>query len=162
MGQSVDMSFHTDFEKWKEQSKKENCPVCNDEDMPEGMEDLYEAEYTWLNAEPVECIKGACHVTAKFHVIELYDLSDEQLMGFMKEVQIYAEALKKVTDAVKINYEIHGNTLPHFHLHLYPRYRDNTFTGQPIDYNDKSNKYEKGEFEEFVKDLRNEKKKKKK
>lgn len=100
------MSFHTDFEKWKEQSKKENCPVCNDEEMPEGMEDLYEAEYTWLNAEPIECIKGACHVTAKFHEIELYDLSDEQLLGFMKEVQVYAEALKKVTDAIKINYEI--------------------------------------------------------
>jgi len=150
------MSFHTNFEKWKEQSKKENCPVCNDEDMPEGMEDLYEAEYTWLNAEPVECLKGACHVTSKFHAIELYDLTDDQLMGFMKEVQIYAEALKKVTNAVKINYEIHGNTLPHFHLHLYPRYMHDPFPGQPIDYNDKSNQYKEGEFEEFVENLRNE------
>lgn len=124
--------------------------------MPEGMEDLYEAEYTWLNAEPVECIKGACHVTAKFHEIELYNFTDEQLMGFMKEVQIYAEALKRITDAVKINYEIHGNTLPHFHLHLYPRYKDDPFPGKPIDYNDKSNQYEEGEFEEFVENLRNE------
>ena len=150
------MSFLNDYEKWKYLSKKENCPVCNDESMPKDMEDVYELKYSWLNAEPVECLKGACHVTAKFHAIELFDLDDEQLFGFMKETQKYAKALKKVTKAIKINYEIHGNTLPHFHLHLYPRYKDDPFLDQPIDYNDKSNKYEEGEFEEFVKELRRE------
>jgi len=33
---------------------------------------------------------------------------------------ITARALKEVTGATKINYEIHGNTVPH--LHLFPRY----------------------------------------
>lgn len=123
--------------------------------MPEGMEDVYELENTWLNAEPVDCIKGACHVTAKIHAIELFDLTDEELLGFMKEVSIYAKALKKVTNAVKINYEIHGNTIPHLHLHLYPRYLDDPFPGKPIDYNKKSEKiYYEGEYKEFINQLK--------
>ena len=61
------MSFHQDFEKWKKMTEPENCPVCNSEPMPEDMIDLYELEHSWLNSEPVECIKWTCHVTAKYH-----------------------------------------------------------------------------------------------
>jgi diadenosine tetraphosphate (Ap4A) HIT family hydrolase len=35
----------------------------------------------------------------------------------------------------KMNYEIHGNTLPHLHLHPYPRASDDPFVGGPIDPN---------------------------
>ena len=151
------MSFHHDYAKWESRSKKENCKICNHAPMPEGMEDLFELPYSWLDAEPAECIKGACHVVAKFHAVELFDLTDEQLLGIMKEVQLYARALKKVTNAVKINYEIHGNTVPHFHIHLYPRYLDDPFPGMPIDYNKKDpNLYKDGEFAEFVANMRDE------
>jgi len=56
----------------------------------------------------------------KPHVIELYELSDENSAAFMRDVKVASLALKKVTGAVKINYEIHGNTIPHMHMHLYP------------------------------------------
>jgi diadenosine tetraphosphate (Ap4A) HIT family hydrolase len=32
-----------------------------------------------------------------------------------------------------MNYEIHGNTLPHLHMHLLPRLPDDGFVGRPID-----------------------------
>jgi diadenosine tetraphosphate (Ap4A) HIT family hydrolase len=32
-----------------------------------------------------------------------------------------------------MNYEIHGNTIPHLHMHLYPRYSGDPFEGEPID-----------------------------
>jgi len=135
----------------------ENRPVCKAEPMPEGMIDLYELEHSWLNSEPEECIKWACHVTAKYHGVELYHLTDRELLGFMKDVQIYAEALKNVTVCVKINYEIHGNTIPHLHLHLYPRTVDDPFPGRPIDYNQKTSSiYGDGEYEEFVVRMRDE------
>ena len=79
------------------------------------------------------------------------------MLGFFKEVSIYAKALKKVTKAIKINYEIHGNSLPHLHLHLYPRYRIDPFPGAAINYNKKSAKiYGEGEFERFVMSLKQE------
>lgn len=96
-------------------------------------------------------------MTSKIHVIELYELTDNELLGIMKDVALCAKALKKVTNAVKINYEIHGNTAPHLHVHLYPRYMDDPFPGQPIDYRKKRlDIYEEGEFELFVENMRKE------
>ncbi|MFO8109094.1 MAG: hypothetical protein R6U17_01015 [Thermoplasmata archaeon] len=130
-------------------TEPENCPVCKAEPMPEGMIDLYELEHSWLNSEPEECIKWTCHATAKYHGVELYHLTDRELLGFMKDVQFYAEALKNVTGCVKINYEIHGNTI--LHLHLYPRTMDGPFPGQPIDYNKRrADIYDEREYEEFI------------
>ena len=31
------------------------------------------------------------------------------------------------------HYEIHGNTIEHLHLHVFPRYTGDPFDGQPID-----------------------------
>jgi len=42
-------------------------------------------------------------------------------------------ALNEELRPVKMNYEIHGNTIPHLHLHLYPRTAEDPFVGQPID-----------------------------
>ncbi len=44
-----------------------------------------------------------------------------------------ARALKAEVDSRNVNYEIHGNTVPHLHLHLYPRFEGDPFVGRPID-----------------------------
>jgi diadenosine tetraphosphate (Ap4A) HIT family hydrolase len=31
-----------------------------------------------------------------------------------------------------MNYEIHGNTIPHLHVHLFLRYKGDPFEGGPI------------------------------
>jgi diadenosine tetraphosphate (Ap4A) HIT family hydrolase len=149
------MSFHNEYDKWAKMIDPANCPVCQAAPMPDGMIDLAELTHSWLNAEPVECIKGACHVTSKYHGIEIYDLNDEELSGLMKDVALYAKALKLVTGAEKINYEIHGNSLPHLHIHLYPRYLDDPFPNQPIDYRlKKADIYQGDEFQNFQDKMR--------
>jgi diadenosine tetraphosphate (Ap4A) HIT family hydrolase len=149
------MSFHSNYEKWLRRTDPANCPVCSQAPMPDGMIDLAELPSSWLNSEPVECIKGACHLTSKYHGIELYDLTPKELHSLMDDAAVCAQALKEVTKAIKINYEIHGNSLPHLHIHLYPRYMDDPFPGQPIDYNRKrADIYEPGEYEWFVEELR--------
>jgi diadenosine tetraphosphate (Ap4A) HIT family hydrolase len=57
------------------------------------------------------------------------------MADFMNDVQKVAKALHQVTGAVKINYEIHGNSMPHLHVHLFPRYMEDDFPGAPIQYN---------------------------
>ncbi len=148
------MSFHTHMDEWLRLSDPANCPVCQQLPPPPEMIDIIELPNAWLSAEPIECLRGACHLVAKKHVIELYELNDAELLGLMKEVQVCARALKKVCGAVKINYEIHGNTLPHLHVHLYPRYADDPFPGQAIDYSRKVNQYAPGEFEAFARQMR--------
>ena len=148
------MSFHTNLEEWQRLSKEENCPVCQAASMPDGMVDIVELPHSWLSAEPVDCLRGACHLVTKKHAIELFDLSEAELAGLMQEVAQCARALKVVTGAIKINYEIHGNTVPHLHVHLYPRYLDDPFPGRAIDYTQRRNQYADGEFEAFVSGMR--------
>ncbi len=50
----------------------------------------------------------------------------------MRDLQRASRAVKSVTGAVKLNYEVHGNTLPHLHLHLFPCYPGDPFEGGPI------------------------------
>jgi diadenosine tetraphosphate (Ap4A) HIT family hydrolase len=42
------------------------------------------------------------------------------LQAFWSESMLVAEAVDSVVRPVKMNYEIHGNTLPHLHLHFSP------------------------------------------
>jgi diadenosine tetraphosphate (Ap4A) HIT family hydrolase len=148
------MSFHTDYDSWIKMADPQHCPVCQAAEMPSQMVDVVELPHSWLVAEPVECLRGACHVIAKRHVVELYELDESELLGLMREVQCYAWALQTVTAAVKINYEIHGNSAPHLHLHLYPRYLDDPFPGRAIDTGHKIDQYAPGAFECFVSQLR--------
>jgi diadenosine tetraphosphate (Ap4A) HIT family hydrolase len=47
---------------------------------------------------------------------------------------VSGKALRKVTGAEKINYELHSNSGAHLHIHLFPRYLDDEFPSAPIDY----------------------------
>ncbi len=151
------MSFHTDYEKWLLYSREENCPVCKKLPAPVDDVDIKEFSNSWLCAHPRVCLKGTCYLLLKSHAVELFDLDEETLLSYMKEAQISAKALKEVTKAIKINYELHGNTGPHLHMHLFPRYLDDPFPGKPIDYNKiEPSVYQEGEFEQFVLQMRRE------
>ncbi|MFW9829555.1 MAG: HIT family protein [Candidatus Thorarchaeota archaeon] len=149
------MSFHSDYEKWLYYSIEKNCPVCNNLPAPKDDVDIIEFPTSWLCAQPRVCLKGTCYLLLKPHAVELYDLEEKVLISFMKEAQISAKALKQVTDAIKINYEIHGNTCPHMHIHFFPRYLDDPFPNKPINYH-KINPpvYQKNEFNQFVREMR--------
>jgi diadenosine tetraphosphate (Ap4A) HIT family hydrolase len=51
----------------------------------------------------------------------------------MRDIQRVSRALQAVTGAIKMNYEIHGNTIPHLHVHFFPRYEGDPFEGKPIE-----------------------------
>lgn len=128
-------SFHYKYTQYEKESNKEFCPCCNNMPQPEGLYDIAKLEYAWVTAERVAQgrLFGKCHVLSVKHYVNLYDMPKEDLAGFMGDVQKAAKALQKVTGAIKINYEIHGNSSPHLHCHLFPRYLDDDFPGLGID-----------------------------
>ena len=63
----------------------------------------------------------AC-VVSRFHVVEPFDLPGLSRRRYLDEVLLTARALRDTTGATKINYEIHGNTIPHLHTHLYAKF----------------------------------------
>ena len=40
--------------------------------------------------------------------------------------------MKAKVNGIEVNYEIHGNTVPHLHVHIFPRYIGDPFEGGPI------------------------------
>ena len=57
------------------------------------------------------------------HITEPTELSDEEAASYWRDVLDTARALIAHYRPLKMNYETLGNSLPHLHTHLVPRYR---------------------------------------
>ncbi|HKN86899.1 MAG TPA: HIT family protein [Nitrospiraceae bacterium] len=57
----------------------------------------------------------------KRHATELFRLSADERSRLIEEVSMVGEALMETFHAVKVNYELLGNQLPHIHWHVIPR-----------------------------------------
>jgi diadenosine tetraphosphate (Ap4A) HIT family hydrolase len=66
------------------------------------------------------------------HVNEPTELDDAEAAGYWSEVLAVARALIQVYQPLKMNYETLGNSLPHLHTHLMPRFTDDPRPGQPF------------------------------
>ena len=66
------------------------------------------------------------------HVVEPTELSDAEAAAYGGEVLRVARALQAVMRPVKLNYDVLGNSVPHLHTHLVPRYADDPRPGWPF------------------------------
>ena len=72
----------------------------------------------------------------------------------MRDLQRVSKIVQEITGAVKLNYEIHGNTIPHLHVHLFPRYKGDPFEDGPINTKlTRQSPYGDREFETFTRTL---------
>lgn len=131
----------------------EACPICQ-QGKPHNI--IAELEATYLTASPKSPMRGYGCLVLKRHAVELYELAPEDAHAFTRDLQQAAYAIQQATGCVKLNYEIHGNTIPHLHVHLFPRYVGDPFEGGPI--NPRlitTSPYEAGAFEHFVHAVQN-------
>jgi diadenosine tetraphosphate (Ap4A) HIT family hydrolase len=68
----------------------------------------------------------------KRHATELFHLSRDERSRLIEEVSEVAAVLAHTWQAVKINYELLGNQLPHIHWHLIPRRPDDPAPLEPV------------------------------
>jgi diadenosine tetraphosphate (Ap4A) HIT family hydrolase len=66
------------------------------------------------------------------HATELYELDREERAALTEAVTDMARALAATFEAVKMNYELLGNLVPHIHWHLVPRRGDDPIPRQPV------------------------------
>ncbi len=97
---------------------------------------------------------GRCVVAYKDHNKELYDLTDEELLAFMKDVNAVAKAMKAVFNPEKINYGAYSDKLKHLHFHLVPKYVDGPDFGGTFTMNPQKNYLSDTEYAEMVETLR--------
>ena len=66
------------------------------------------------------------------HVAEPTQLSEEEAATYWLEVLRVGRALEVHLRPVKLNYDVLGNSLPHLHTHVLPRYADDPKPGWPF------------------------------
>jgi len=63
---------------------------------------------------------------------ELHALPAAERETFLREMSVVAEAVFRAFSPRKLNYELLGNSVPHVHWHLIPRYTDDANPRFPI------------------------------
>ncbi len=123
------MSLWNDPQRWSVLCTGEACPICL---RKEPLDLVARLESSWVTMGELGPVRGYVCLVSQTHAVELHDLPETDASAFMRDVQRVSKAVASVTRAVKMNYEIHGNSIPHLHMHFFPRYRGDQFEGQPI------------------------------
>ena len=63
-------------------------------------------------------------MACKKHVDDITQLSREERIQFMEDVNHTAEILHELFHPDKINFGAYGDTMHHLHFHLVPKYKD--------------------------------------
>jgi len=129
-------SFHYRYPEFiKEALNKEHCPCTTEPEHTNKDGDIIFNENFWACGEyPGQGrLFGKMFIAPQEHYFHFEDMPEADATVFMNEVQRVGRALRKVTGAVKINYEMHSNSGAHLHIHLFPRYLDDDFPGMAID-----------------------------
>ena len=124
------MSSWNDRDRWTALCSGASCPICCQQKPTDVVATL---ETSWVTMQESAPVRGYACLVSRTHAIELHDLPEDTASAFMRDARRVSRALLAATGAVKLNYEIHGNTLPHLHMHFFTRYRGDRFEGQPID-----------------------------
>ena len=120
----------SDAEEWARRRSAAGCVICT---SGKPLDIISELGSCWATAPRTAVLPGYVCVIARQHVIEPFEMTVEDQSSFWRDAMLVARAVADHVRPIKMNYEIHGNTLPHLHLHLFPRYANDPFVGGPID-----------------------------
>jgi diadenosine tetraphosphate (Ap4A) HIT family hydrolase len=117
----------------------EGCPMCaqgRPDETPHGVRFFAgEVSDAYLQRENVQ--RGYSVVIWRGrHVAEPTELSQEEAAQYWLEVLEAGRRLERHLEPVKMNYDFLGNSLPHLHTHLVPRYADDPKPGWPFPFPD--------------------------
>jgi diadenosine tetraphosphate (Ap4A) HIT family hydrolase len=120
---------------WDERKAGAGCPMCaslgtGDDDRTLAVADLV---WTEVRLERRSLLPGYCIVVWRHgHRAEPTELEPEQADGYWREVTAVARALDAEFHPVKLNLMTLGNSVPHLHTHVVPRYAGDPAPGGPL------------------------------
>ncbi len=124
-------------ERWDALVRGDGCPFCADVRAaePENRFSFLVAELSLshLRLGRNQHLPGYCALICTRHVREPYELSEPDRAAFFSDMARAGQALERAFGAVKVNYQILGNTVPHLHCHITPRRYGDAYPGRPPD-----------------------------
>ena len=105
----------------------EGCPMCAEgrpDETPWG-DRIFAGEVSDAYLVRADIQRGLSIVVFRGrHVVEPTELSADEATRFFAELLHAGRAIERVFEPVKMNYDILGNSVPHLHVHVIPRYAD--------------------------------------
>jgi diadenosine tetraphosphate (Ap4A) HIT family hydrolase len=69
------------------------------------------------------------------HVATFTDLAPDELTDYWADIQDVGRTIERVFKPCHVNYLLLGNIVPHLHVHVVPRYLDDSAPEQPLPWN---------------------------
>ncbi len=103
--------------------KVEDCKYCaDDERVSSIMIRVRELSVSTLHLFTEQTYRGRCILVFRGHKTEMFQLNTEERTAFMNDIAEAAAAIHRAFSPDKINYALFGDTVPHMHVHLVPKY----------------------------------------
>ena len=84
---------------------------------------IAELDHSYVILGDAQFYRGYCVLLAKHHAREMFMLPRGDALALAGELFSVAEAINTVVNPLKLNYECLGNSEPHVHWHVFPRYQ---------------------------------------
>lgn len=110
----------------RKKHKVDNCPFCSS-DIPEIA--FMESQNFWVVYNHAPILPGHSLVIPKNHIESLLELDEQELFEFIQLSTKAAKLILKVFNAESFNWTVQekpaaGQTIPHLHLHIFPRHEN--------------------------------------
>ncbi|NHN32439.1 HIT family protein [Paenibacillus agricola] len=130
----------------------QNCIYCSkDERMDKLMIEIGQLRVSTLFLFKEQTYEGRCIVALNEHEQEFFHLSQDKQDAYMRDVAQAARAIELAFAPDKINYGAFGDTMPHVHFHIVPKYKDGAEWGKMFEMNPAGNKQlTESEYEEMI------------
>jgi diadenosine tetraphosphate (Ap4A) HIT family hydrolase len=109
----------------------ERCPACTGQ-WPADAQRIADCGTSIAYLHDDQFFAGWTFLVLKRHATELWQLEAAERDCLMAEVSRVAKAVAEAFGAVKMNYELLGNQVPHIHWHLVPRLADDPEPQWPV------------------------------
>jgi|1186.fasta_scaffold516390_1 diadenosine tetraphosphate (Ap4A) HIT family hydrolase len=124
----------TPRERWDALVRGEGCPLCLDEvAAPDNPFSILIAALPsgYLRLARDQFVPGYCVLISRWHAREPHELSAPDRAAFFDDMLRAGAAVERAFGAVKVNYMILGNAIPHLHAHITPRQYGDAWPGRP-------------------------------
>ena len=123
---------------WNERLSGKDCAMCSDgrpDDNGFGVR-VFKGRYSDAYLQRVDSGQPGYTIVIwrGRHVAEPTELSAEDAAGYFAEVLRVGRAIEQHYHPLKMNYDMLGNSLPHLHTHVIPRYLNDGAPGTPSDF----------------------------
>ncbi|NOU93668.1 HIT domain-containing protein [Paenibacillus sp. LMG 31456] len=130
----------------------QDCIYCaQDERQEKIMIEIGKLRVSTLFLFREQTYRGRCIVALNDHQTEFFHLSQDKQDAYMRDVAQVAKAIEQAFSPDKINYGAFGDTMPHVHFHIVPKYKDGAAWGKMFEMSPADNKQlTDGEYEEVI------------